>query len=224
MFVAVGNGDFDQTASPYTTATDWGESMLKFSTSGALTVSSANTLNWFTPNNWQSLNSGDLDLGASGLLLLPDQAGGSHPHLLITGGKGGVMYVVDRDDMGGLNTPDSAVQEFNTPDNNYAFVTPAYFNGNIYYAASGSPLEQRTVGYDATTGNYISPASIKSDAGVQRQRFRLFHQREREHGRDRLDPDWQRSAGLRRHERLVGAAHFPQFNNRDQCVLPEYQV
>jgi hypothetical protein len=162
MFIDVANGAYDQTSSPYTSGTDWGESMLKLSTVGTLTLAYSNTLNWFTPNIWQNLNNGDLDLGSSGLLLLPDQAGGSHTHLLVGGGKGGVLYVVDRDNLGGIDTPDNAVQEFTTPNNNYLFATPAYFNGNIYYSASGSPLEQRTVGYNATTGNYISPTSVKS--------------------------------------------------------------
>ena len=165
MFIATGNGAFDQTVSPYTSGTDWGETMLKLPPTGAFTVSASNsTLNWFTPNNWNNLNGGDLDLGSSGLLLLPDQTGGSHTHLLVGGGKGGVLYVVDRDNMGGISTPDSAVQELTTPNNNYLFATPAYFNGNIYYASSGGPLEQRTVGYDPTTGNYISAASVQSTA------------------------------------------------------------
>jgi large repetitive protein len=161
MFVAVANGAFDQAASQYTTGTDWGESFLKLPTTGSFNVSFSNPLNWFTPNNWAYLNGGDLDLGSSGLLLLPDQAAGPHPHIAVGGGKGGVLYVVDRDNLGGLHTPDNAIQEIAEPHG--LFVTPAYFNGYIYYSSAGGPLEQRAVGFDPTTNDYISDPPIKSD-------------------------------------------------------------
>ncbi|MFL6417208.1 MAG: hypothetical protein ACJ74Y_16225, partial [Bryobacteraceae bacterium] len=50
MFISVANGAWDQNNSSF--GTNWGESMLKIPTSGTLGVSFANTLNWFTPNNW----------------------------------------------------------------------------------------------------------------------------------------------------------------------------
>src|SRR5215470_15248974 len=49
------------------------------------------------------------DLG--GVLLLPDQ-GGAHPHEMVSAGKGGTVYLVDRDNMGGFNADsDQIVQE-----------------------------------------------------------------------------------------------------------------
>src|SRR5260370_1233394 len=164
MFLPGANGSFDQTASPYTKGTDWGESVLKMptNTTGAISLEFSNTLNWFTPNNWDFLNHNDLDLGSGGLLLLPDQTGGNHPHIIVGGGKGAVVYVLDRDNLGGLSTPDNAVQEIPEINGHWLFVTPAYFNGNIYYSASGGALEQRAVGFDATTGNYISTTPITS--------------------------------------------------------------
>jgi fibronectin type 3 domain-containing protein len=164
MFLAVANGSFDQNASAFTTGTNWGESVLKLPTNtiGPISLSFSNPQNWFTPNNWDALNRGDLDLGSGGLLLLPDQTGGTHPHLLVGGGKGAVLYVLDRDNLGGLNTPDNAVQEIPEIGGHWLFVTPAYFNGNIYYSASGGPLEQRAVGFDPNTGNYVAPTPITS--------------------------------------------------------------
>ncbi|WP_433964309.1 hypothetical protein [Tunturiibacter gelidiferens] len=135
MFVAVANGAFDQAASQFTTGTDWGESILKLPTTGSFNVSFSNPLNWFTPDNWSDLNGNDLDLGSSGLLLLPDQATGPHSHIAVGGGKGGVLYVVDRDNLGGLHTPDNSIQEI--AEGRRLFVTPAYFNGYIYYTAEG---------------------------------------------------------------------------------------
>ena len=164
MFIPVANGPFDQKASPFTSGTNWGESVLKLptNTTGSIQVSFSNTLSWFTPNNWSTLNNGDLDLGSSGFLLLPDQTGGTHPHIMVGGGKGAVLYVLDRDNLGGINNPDNAIQEIPESGGHWLFVTPAYFNGNIYYSASGGALEQRAVGFDPATGNYISPNSITS--------------------------------------------------------------
>ena len=42
---------------------------------------------------------GNLDLGAGGVLLLPDQPG-AHPHEMVSAGKNGTIYLVDRDNMG----------------------------------------------------------------------------------------------------------------------------
>jgi large repetitive protein len=162
MFVMVANGAFDQAASQFTTGTNWGESILKLPTTGSFNVSFSNPLNWFTPSNYADLNGGDVDLGSSGLLLLPDQAAGTHQHIAVGGGKGGILYVVDRDNLGGLHTPDNSIQE--VAEGRRLFVTPAYFNGYIYYTAEGGPLEQRAVGFDPTTNGYISDPPIKSDS------------------------------------------------------------
>ena len=163
MFVPVGNGLFSQNTSAGAAGNNWGESMLKLptNTTGAITIPYGNTLNWFTPNVWNTLNSGDLDLGSGGLLLLPDQAAGPHTHIMVGAGKGSVLYVVDRDNLSGLNNPDGAIQEI-TDGGAYNFATPAYFNGNIYYAPGGDSLMQRAVGYQPTTGAYISDPPIQS--------------------------------------------------------------
>lgn len=162
MFLAIANGSFDQN-SPQN-GTDWGESILKIDTSGTGSLGLnlySNPLNWFTPNIWNSLNGGDLDLGSGGLCLLPDQAG-PHTRIMVGGGKGAVLYVVDRDNLGGIHTPDNAIQEIPEVDRDWLFVTPAYFNGYIYYSPSGGPLEQRAVGYNPVDGSYISTTPITS--------------------------------------------------------------
>ena len=50
-------------------------------------------VDWFTPCNEEELHRGDRDLGSSGVLLLPDR-------LLVGGGKEGVLYVLNADNMG----------------------------------------------------------------------------------------------------------------------------
>jgi len=112
----------------------YGDSVLKLSTSGPLSVS-----DFFTPFNQRDLERNDQDLGSAGVLLLPDQPG-AHPHMLVTSGKGfGKIYVIDRDNMGQFNpTFDNVVQVL--PAGTVvggSFDTPAYFNSGsrqlIYY-------------------------------------------------------------------------------------------
>jgi hypothetical protein len=166
MFVATSNGLWDQAASPYTKGTNWGESVLRLPTAAGapFDVAFSDPSAWFTPSNWEDLNRDDLDLGSSGLLILPDQPGAEHSHLLVGGGKGGVLYVLNRDDLGGLHRQDRAVQKIGEMRGNALFATAAFYNGYIYYAAAEGPLEQRRVGYDAGTGNYVSEVPIISSS------------------------------------------------------------
>ena len=57
----------------------------------------------FLPSVQSTLDSQDLDLGSGGVLLLPDQSG-AHPHEMVSAGKAGTVYLVDRDSMGGYNS------------------------------------------------------------------------------------------------------------------------
>ena len=101
LYLGVGNGTVDTTGGP-----DRGESLLKLVRSGTnLTVAS-----WFTPYDWQNLENGDLDLGSGGLMLIPGTT------LAFAGGKEGIVYLVNRDNMGGLTssttTNDNIIQSF----------------------------------------------------------------------------------------------------------------
>ena len=62
---------------------------------------------YFTPFNTYTLNGGDQDLGASGVLLIPNT------NYMIGGGKQGVLYLVDSNDMTKYNSAqDNVRQEF----------------------------------------------------------------------------------------------------------------
>ena len=60
-------------------------------------------LDYFTPHDQGNLDSNNLDLDAGGMILLPDQPG-AHPHLIVSAGKNGSIYVVDRDNLGHYQT------------------------------------------------------------------------------------------------------------------------
>jgi hypothetical protein len=131
IFVMTGNGTFDST-----TNNDYGDSFLKISTSNGLQLA-----DYFTPSNQDDLNSGDVDLGSAGPMLLPDSIGSvAHRHLLVSGSKAGTIYLVDRDSMGGFDpVNDNIVEELpNAVGGSWS--SPAYFNNTIYYLGSGDVL------------------------------------------------------------------------------------
>jgi hypothetical protein len=69
----------------------------------------------------------DLDLGSAGLMLIPGT------HLGLSGGKGGRMYVVDVDNMGGLSDSNDSdpnvIQSFDVNAPNHIHGTPLYWEG-----------------------------------------------------------------------------------------------
>jgi len=136
IFFATGNGNFDAA----TGGSEYGDSIVKISPSGAV-------LDYFTPHDHQTMDDNDLDIGSGGPLLLPDQSG-PYPHLLILAGKGGTIYVVNRDNMGHLNPGNSDNQipqalvgilpGGNASNGNYK--TPVYFGGSVYFGAVSDPI------------------------------------------------------------------------------------
>src|SRR5207237_3592068 len=72
LYVATGNGSFN--AYNASNGTEYASSFLKLSTAGGLSVA-----DYFTPYNQKYLSDNDLDLGAGGVVLLPDQSG-TIPH------------------------------------------------------------------------------------------------------------------------------------------------
>ena len=91
LFVT-GNSD----SGTYDGVTDIQESVVKIS--NTLTT----VLDLFTPDDQESLDSGDVDFGSGGVLVLPDQPG-SIPHLAVAAGKDGNMYFMNEDNLGGYS-------------------------------------------------------------------------------------------------------------------------
>ena len=113
---------------------------------------------YFTPFNEQSLADADADLGSGGTMLLPDQAG-AHPHLLVGAGKQGVIYVIDRDNLGQFNSGfDNVVQKVSTGHAVYS--SPAYFDNKIYYHAQGDVLKAWSISNGMLSAAPIATGSI----------------------------------------------------------------
>ena len=109
FYLMTGNGTFNAD-------TAFGESFLRFSTANnTISLGAKDPRKFFTPCNRNALDSVDDDLGSSGPMLLTDRTLSPRPQFLIGGGKQGVIYVLDKDNLGGAQTacPDPGViQEF----------------------------------------------------------------------------------------------------------------
>lgn len=131
VYALTGNGDFTVARG----GSDYGDTALKLSLGpGGLVVR-----DYFTPSGEASMNRDDDDLGSGGPMLLPDQPG-AHPHLLLGGGKNGILYVLDRDRMGRYQTggDSHAVQKYKFHGGIYA--AAAYWNGHVYLVPSNEML------------------------------------------------------------------------------------
>lgn len=150
LLISLGNGDFDVDRG----GKDYGECVIRVTPkAGSQPWDRLAITDYFCPTNFEALNKKDNDLGSGGPLLLPDQPG-AHPHELIVSGKEGMVYVLDRDHLGGINNPpdgpDNVVEE--VPKNEImldrgrvtasSINTAAYWNGFVYYTGHQRPIMQ----------------------------------------------------------------------------------
>jgi hypothetical protein len=133
IYMETGNGTFDAANENYA------DSVVKLAAVAGLPL-----VDYFTPYNQLYLNLQDLDIGSAGLMLLPDSVGSSaHPHLLVAGSKDGVFWLLDRDNLGQFNAGgDTQIVQEIAGSTGWMWVTPAYFNGSIYYSAAGDSAKQ----------------------------------------------------------------------------------
>ncbi|MGC1829164.1 MAG: malectin domain-containing carbohydrate-binding protein [Candidatus Acidiferrales bacterium] len=118
IYVMTGNGTWDGSA-------NFGESFVK------LTPSTLTEEDYFTPSDYSSLNSGDIDLGSAGGLLIPGT------NLMVGGGKAAIFYLLNTNNMGHESGSDSgAVQEFQVGFPLSGCSTGHIHGGPVYYNSS----------------------------------------------------------------------------------------
>ncbi len=160
------NGTFDTTfdANGFPANGDYGNAMVKLSTSGKLAVA-----DYFEMYNGVSESSEDLDLGSGGPLLLPDQtdASGIVHHLIVAAGKDKNIYLADRGNLGKFNpatnpADNNIYQQLTGAMAGMVYSSPAYFNGVLYYAADGDSLKAfpLTNAQLATSPSSVSPTKF----------------------------------------------------------------
>lgn len=154
VYVETANGEFDAGSG----GINYSDSVVKLSPAGAV-------LDFFTPYNESALNTGDVDLGSAGVVLLPDSLGtAAHQHLLIATGKPGKLFLLDESDLGKFNSILSQdLQEVDVLNAMSVvggiFGQPAYWNGNFYTAAFGDYLKQFSVASGTVSANPLSHSS-----------------------------------------------------------------
>jgi hypothetical protein len=162
---ATGNVYFITGDGTFTVATggvDYGDSFMKMSPSGAV-------LDYFTPSVQSTLDAGNLDLGAGGVLLLPNQSG-AYPHQMLSAGKNGSIYLVNRDNMGHYNSVSNEiiyeVDNVFTNSSGYGyssgnFSSPVYFNGYVYFCPVRDNVQAFQVGNGQVSTNATSRSSVQ---------------------------------------------------------------
>jgi hypothetical protein len=117
VFVVTGNGAFAATQN------NWGESVLK------LTPALTSVSSFFTPANFAVLNEGDTDFGSGGVMLLPAVAGQTGPPLAVAMGKASVLYLLNRNSLGGVQPNDAGAVQAQSGGGGSMFGGAAYYNG-----------------------------------------------------------------------------------------------
>jgi Chitobiase/beta-hexosaminidase C-terminal domain/Fibronectin type III domain len=146
LYVLTGNGDFNGTS-------NFGDSVLKVGTSAGLQV-----VDFFAPFNQAALSSADLDFGSAGIILLPDAAGtAAHPHLVVTTGKSGTIYLLDRDGLGGYRS------SYSTPDNQIL--------QEIWNALGANRIDNTASSLPYVENSYTTPAYFRDSNGADHLYF-----------------------------------------------------
>jgi hypothetical protein len=167
IYLLTGNAVFDATNTT-PPKNDYGDSFLKLNNN--LTVSQ-----YFTPSDQASDNANDFDFGSGGAAILVDlPVNGNNPtHLIVGGGKDGVLYLLNRDHLGGAGDT-NALQHFSIAYD--IFSTAAFWNNNLYVGGVLAPLKAYTLNpstvqfsaatsHTATTYGYPGPTPSVSSTG-----------------------------------------------------------
>jgi hypothetical protein len=145
LYVATGNGVFDEdTSSP---ESDYGDSVVRLHaiTGSTSNGSSLSVAGYFTPYDQAKLAADDDDLGSGAPVLFPAQTGSGPVNLLVQMGKEGILYLIDRDNMGEYNPVNNSqiVQSFRGSVNGL-WGTPVLWRNNLYINGQRDYLKQYT--------------------------------------------------------------------------------
>lgn len=146
VFVATGNGRFDVAKG----GRDYGDTLLKLKLAGR----SLTPIDYFTPFDADSLEAKDNDLGSGGPMLLPVQTG-PHPHLAVIGGKGPMIYLVDRDRMGHYQAANNSHAVQTIPTTGGIYGSMAYWNHHMYVLSDHDSLRD----FEVSNGKLVFKAA-----------------------------------------------------------------
>ena len=156
LYVVTGNGAVGYAGDP-TNPINRGSSALKLTVTG----STLRVASYFTPYNYNFLNSQDLDYGGMGAFLIPNSS------FYLTGGKDGNLYLLNKDAMGGYVSSSNQVQQVVPLGSNANMhCQAAYYKGSakefVYVWSENDPL--RAIQFDRAS-NLLGPQAVSSAAG-----------------------------------------------------------
>lgn len=171
IYFSTGNGSVD--------AVDLGEAFVKLTPDGP----NLDVASFFVPTNYNSLNGGDLDISCGGLLLIPNTS------LILSGGKAGTLYLLNKDNMGGLGAvTNNDLQEWSLgghsihggpvwwtgPTNSFAYIWGAssdhlrqyQFNTNTQTFNTNTVAQSVTKGGSGQPGGILAVTANGSNANT----------------------------------------------------------
>jgi hypothetical protein len=161
VYAATGNSHSVGASSIYNQTLNLSESIVKFTP--ALAVS-----DYLSAFNLTTLDPSDLDVGSGGIALLPTMAGGTHPNVLIQGGKNTPWRFIDVTSMGHFNGPggpDLDVAEISFPGGWGCLCSPAYFTGSDSVLRVALPSAGSVTTYKLTTPGGVLTTTLDKTLG-----------------------------------------------------------
>ena len=158
LYAAIGNGTVGVGNDP-SNIRNRGQSAVKLTPSGSSLIITS----FFTPADYQSQNSQDLDFGSIGSLLIPNS------NYYFTGSKDATLYLLNKDNMGGFNASSNLIQQslsLNNVDAN-EHCQAAYYKGPVnefvYVWSENDHLKafpfNRSTNQFNVSGTIVSPVS-----------------------------------------------------------------
>jgi hypothetical protein len=113
---------------------------------------SGNKADYYAPTDWETMDANDQDLGGASEVLI-DLPGTSTPHLVVAGGKDSNLYILNRDNLGGLG---AQLFSQTLASNQFKGAPAAYTTAKGTYVAFHIEGGTGTGCAGATAGNLVS--------------------------------------------------------------------
>jgi hypothetical protein len=159
VYVVTGNGAFNPGEK------NWGQSVIK------LPPALTGVTTYFTPSAWANWNQSDQDLGSGGVMLLPAAAGQTAPPLAVAIGKVGILYLLNRNSLGGMQPNDAGALQSQNIGGGGVWGGEAFYDGpsgpTVFMEASDQVLRAWAVAANGTPSltNKVSGTSVGGFGG-----------------------------------------------------------
>jgi hypothetical protein len=162
IFFVTGNGFLDEDKSPQARPTGHlSQSVVRLQVQGD---GSLQAMDFSAPYNRSTLDLADVDFGSGAPVALPSEYFGTttHPRLLVVSGKAGVLYLLDREDLGGYRQGSGGGDDVLAGVNAAAgmWSRPAVYppGGLVYVVSNSQPMQAFKYGVGADGRPTLSEA------------------------------------------------------------------